>query len=271
MVVVRLLGGLGNQLFQYAMARRIADRHQVPLKLDVSSYNIYKLRSYRLHHFNIMEDFASEKEIKDLVDSGKIVRERLTCFDELMMDIPGDVYLDGYWQCEKYFSDISDILRKEFQIKTRLNPMDEDIGRKIKDTQSISIHVRRGDYVYDEYNNQIHGTCSIEYYRRCIEKIAKEISNPHFYIFSDDKEWVQKEINLGIPMTFVTHNDTDREYADLYLMSNCKHHIIANSSFSWWAAWLCNNRDKKVFAPVKWFNSKQYNSKDIIPEEWSKV
>lgn len=271
MVIVRLLGGLGNQLFQYAMARRIAWQHQVPLKMDISSFDCYKLRSYRLNHFNIAEDFATKQEIYDLVRAGKIVRERQFCFDEQMMNISGDVYIDGYWQCERYFKNISDLVRREFQLRTRLNQMDEDIVKKIKETQSISLHIRRGDYVYDEYNHQIHGTCSLAYYHSCVEKIMESIDRPHFFLFSDDKEWVQENIKLSGPVTFVTHNDIDREYADLYLMSNCKHHIIANSSFSWWGAWLCSNERKRVFAPARWFHSNDYDSKDIIPSEWSQV
>ncbi|SFL68869.1 alpha-1,2-fucosyltransferase [Pelosinus propionicus] len=271
MVIVRLLGGLGNQLFQYAMARRIAYEHQVPIKLDVSSYDIYKLRTYRLHHFNIMENFASVKEINDLIEAGKIAKERQFCFDEQMMHLPGDIYLDGYWQCEKYFENVSNLIRHEFQLKAALSDQDEELIKKIRNVQSISIHVRRGDYVFDEYNHHIHGTCSLEYYHFCIEQLAAAFDKPNFFVFSDDKQWVQDHIKVKYPITFVTHNDIDKEYADLFLMSNCKHHIIANSSFSWWAAWLCTYDKKKILSPAKWFHSHDYDGRDIIPKGWYQV
>ena len=265
MIIVKLIGGLGNQLFQYAMARRIAYVNKVHLKLDISSFQNYRLHKYSMSHFSIIEDFSSAEEINRV----KKVYEKSFSFNPNFLQIADNVYLEGYWQSEKYFKDIEDIIRKEYTLKDRVNSITKKISLIVKNKNSISIHVRRKDYILNKQTYKFHGVCSQEYYANAIKKIANMISNPYFFIFSDDKPWTKKHLKIDLPHTFVTHNGPDKNYEDLKLMSLCKHHIIANSTFSWWGAWLSMNKNKIVIAPKKWFNIPEYNSSDLIPTGWN--
>jgi hypothetical protein len=287
MVIVQLIGGLGNQLFQYALARRIAHMHNVPLKLDLYGFESYKLHKYSLQHFNIREDFASPDEIARFKNKSgvlarlatkfkpyyecSVVHERFFHFDSNMLKVSKNVYLEGYWQSEKYFKDIEDIIRREFIVKHKIDAENEQIAKHISSVRAISLHIRRGDYVSNTATNQIHGTCSLEYYHQAIDIIIKKVDKPYFFVFSDNSEWAKKNIIIDYPITFVDHNNADKNYEDMRLMSLCKHHIIANSSFSWWGAWLCTNPDKIIIAPRKWFNNQDINTTDLIPEKWIKI
>lgn len=292
MVIVRLIGGLGNQFFQYATARRIADRTNVPLKLDISAFDSYKLHTYKLKHFNIPENFALPHEVARLkgADNGHIIArasqlieelrpnyrratavERHFHFDPRILTVPGNVYLDGYWQSEKYFKDIEPIIRAEFSVKTAPDSVNEAMAQSIRRTQSVSLHIRRGDYGSDAATHQVHGTCSLEYYHTAIERLLSAGLEPHFFIFSDEPQWAQSNLELEYPATFITHNGPDRDYEDLRLMSLCQHHIIANSTFSWWGAWLCVNPEKIVLAPRKWFRTSEHDTRDLIPETWLRI
>ena len=133
------------------------------------------------------------------------------------------------------------------------------------------MHIRRGDYVSNPTTNKLHGTCSLEYYHNAVDIIAAKVSNPHFFIFSDDHEWARNNFKIDYPLTFVAHNNAGKNYEDMRLMSLCKHHIIANSSFSWWGAWLGSNPKKIVCAPRGWFKDKSLNTNDIIPSDWSRI
>ncbi len=293
MVIVKLIGGLGNQLFQYAAARKLANKHSTELKLDVSGFETYKLHKYSLSHFNIQENFASEGEINALTGQRKegtitrIFRRALHKpaklpathikeknpfhFDPEILNLPDGVYLEGYWQSEKYFSDIESIVRKELTVKTPLSGKDKELAKQMDSCDSVSIHIRRGDYVTNPHTSMVHGTSDLDYYNRCIRSIAESVKNPHFFVFSDDPEWVRDNLNPPYPTTFVDHNGADRNHEDLRLMSQCKHNIIANSTFSWWGAWLNSNPEKVVLAPKLWFRSDKYNNKDLIPDRWIKI
>ncbi|MBT9150861.1 MAG: O-antigen biosynthesis glycosyltransferase WbnK [candidate division WS2 bacterium] len=135
----------------------------------------------------------------------------------------------------------------------------------------MSLHIRRGDYVFNLHTNQFHGTCDLDYYFRCVEYLTTKVKNPHFFIFSDEPEWARNNLKLSYPTTLVDHNEADKNYEDLRLMSQCKYHIIANSTFSWWGAWLSQNPEKIVFAPKRWLKSDDYNPKDLMPDKWIKV
>ena len=140
----------------------------------------------------------------------------------------------------------------------------------ISQTNSVSLHIRRGDYVSNQKTNQTHGTCDLDYYQRCITEIEKEVENPYFFVFSDEIEWVKENLKINHPAEYVDQNTGDKSYEDMRLMSQCKHNVIANSSFSWWGAWLNSYPDKIVFAPKRWFASDKHNTKDLIPEGWKK-
>jgi len=294
-VIVKLIGGLGNQMFQYAAGRSLSLYHGVPLKLDVSWFETQTLRRYGLHVFRIREDFASPEDIARVqgITRGRLpglawrmrhkilpsahcrepyFKERqLFVFDPSIARTPRDVYLLGSWQTEKYFVDTQDIIRREFTVKYQQDHQSREIAENITATQSVSIHVRRGDYVSNPRTNRVHGTCSLDYYRRCVAWVAERITYPHFFIFSDDPSWASANLRLDYPTTFVPHNDVSRAYDDLRLMSVCKHDIIANSSFSWWGAWLNSNPHKMVLAPRKWFNEGSFDTRDLLPDDWIRV
>ena len=294
MIIVKLIGGLGNQMFQYAMARRIAYVHNVPLKLDITGFNNYNKRdtprTYELKHLNIIEDFASKTEIDKfktkkgfagLISSFKknsrpyykraYIREKSKSFDPNMLQVSINAYLEGYWTSEKYFSDIEDLIRREFTVKHKPDTINEQLAQTIRVFEAVSLHVRRGDYVSNPQANRFHGLCSLEYYYKGIDMLVEKLENPHFFVFSDDPKWAKKNLNIEFPAKFVTHNGPEKNYEDLRLMSLCKHNIIANSTFSWWGALLNKNPEKIVIAPKKWFNNEDIDTRDVIPESWVRL
>ena len=148
---------------------------------------------------------------------------------------------------------------------------DKEIGGNISSCESVSLHIRRGDFVSNARTSTIHGTCNLNYYYRCVEEITKNVKNPHFFIFTDDTGWVSKNVKLSYPATVIDHNGRKKSYEDLMLMSLCSHNIIANSSFSWWGAWLNRNPNKMVFAPLRWFAKDDISTRDLIPEKWRRI
>lgn len=291
MIIVQLIGGLGNQMFQYALARNLAFLHDVEFKIDISTFKNYKLRRYSLNHFNIIENFASKEDIdrfnrnkgvgkviRKFIEKSKpyykhfVVKEKFFFqFDPNILKLSNNVYLQGYWQNEKYFKNIQDIIREEFTVKYALEGKNKKIADQIQDTNSIALHIRRKDYISDSRTNQMHGFCGLDYYHKCVSLIAEKISNPHFFIFSDDIEWVKSNLRLRYPTTYVENNQPDKNYEDLRLMNLSQHSIIANSSFSWWAAWLNSNPNKIVIAPEKWLKNITINTQDLIPQSWIKI
>jgi hypothetical protein len=289
------MGGIGNQMFQYAAARRLAHVHNVPLKLDLNWFDDCKAdspRPYELHVYAITALFASKEEIRGLTMSDAsrwrslfmrfagpanpyrwraYVRERHFHFDPDILKLQDDVYLDGYWQSEKYFKDIEDIIRQEFTVKGEPDARNRQTADMIKGSEAVSIHVRRGDYVTNPSTGKYHGICSLDYYRKAMAMIASRVKDSQFIAFSDDPAWVKDNLTSVYPLTCIDFNGPDRANMDMHLMSLCKHHIIANSSFSWWGAWLCTNPDKIIIAPKKWFNNQDINTTDLMPEKWIKI
>jgi len=289
MVIVKLMGGLGNQMFQYAAARRLSWCHGTPLKLDLSFLDGEQAgntpRKFELNNFCISAEIASPREVSAM--SGKSstrlatacsrlfqraagyidYRENFFHFDPNLLTLPDNVYLEGYWQSERYFAEIRDLIRKEFTVKTPLLGRSLEIADEIQAVNSVSLHVRRGDYVTEE---KTHGVCDIEYYRKAEDRVAQELGNPEFFVLSDDPVWVASHLRLRHPVRYINHNGS-MAHEDLRLMSLCRHNIIANSSFSWWGAWLNDNPGKSIFAPKEWFRDKSHNTADILPESWIKL
>jgi len=195
---------------------------------------------------------------------------QLRPYDPNILNTPMNVYVDGYWQSEKYFSDVEDIIRREFRFRNEPDDRNRNMAKEISNMESVSVHVRRADYLSDP-KNRIFATCSLEYYNTCAAMITEKVPDAQFYIFSDDSNWVKENLHLDFPATFVTHNDAARAHEDLRLITLCKHHIIANSSFSWWGAWLSANTEKIVLAPRNWFTDPSFDSRDLIPSAWIKV
>lgn len=278
-------------MFQYAAGRRLANHLEVDLKLDISGFSQCKLRIYYLGVFSIHENFASAEEIaslrgrkggfadrflrkyfkKPLKAPSTYYEEKHFQFDSEVLRLSNSVYLDGYWQSEKYFADIGEIIRREFELKLPQTGRNRELADLISSCESVSLHVRRGDYVSNESTKQYHGVCDMDYYFRAVKELSRIIQNPHVFIFSDEPEWAHGNLKLPYPSTIVSHNSVDMSHEDLRLMSQCRHHIIANSTFSWWGAWLGQNSDKVVVAPLRWFSRIENNAQDIIPSGWIRV
>lgn len=285
MVAVELIGGLGNQMFQYAAAKALALHRKEALLLDSHLFASYDLHSYSLHHFNIaaaavheeiiFEPLSFSEKIKAFISQKKIYckfEEQNLSFDRSLFDTSSkNIYLKGYFQSEKYFIKYENEIRKDFEIKSALKQQTVEMLKIIDAQNAVSLHIRRGDYVTNAEANAVHGTCDLNYYYKAIEIIKGKTDNPVFFIFSDDIDWARENLEVDCPTYFVDFNDASTNYEDLKLMSSCKHNIIANSSFSWWGAWLNNYKDKTVIAPSKWFKIDVHNSKDIIPESWLKI
>lgn len=289
MIVAKLQGGLGNQMFQYALGRHLAIKNNVPLKLDVTALKTndpsVTKRDYILSVFNVEESFATEKEIawfkkyrfkkgkfwfwynRTIANRSRYAWEKQFNFEPWILTLKEPVYLDGYWNTEKYFKEIEDIIRKEFTLKKELGVESQKLLSEISGVESVSLHVRRGDYVSDTRTNAWHGAISSDYYEKAIQNIAEHVTNPHFFIFSDDPAWAREHIIPPFPTIYMP-TDTEHPEEDMYLMSQCKHNIIANSTFSWWGAWLNNNPNKIVIAPHKWFQTPKMDTRDLVPTTW---
>jgi len=290
--MVSLKGGLGNQMFQYAAAKSLALRHNVTLKLDLSFLEGEQpgntLRRFALDCFAISATRAARYEAALMSGRGSnrlrtasvsavqrllrysVFREQFFHFDPEVLCLPDKVYLEGYWQSERYFTDCAEVIRREFTVKQPLLGRNRELADAIASVNAVSLHVRRGDYVTDATTNAVHGICVADYYRKAEEIIARAVENPVFFLFSDDTEWVAANLALRYPVVHVDHNG-DVPHEDLRLMSLCDHHIIANSSFSWWGAWLSANPAKTVIAPERWFNDPTIDTSDLIPLSWLRI
>lgn len=296
MIIIQLKGGLGNQLFQYAAGRRLAVKNNTELLLDLTYFNSNDQPSpahalYGLHKFNINAQIAELPEIKQFYTNSfleKIKRKaaaisgigkiRRVCekewfvFEPNVLQLPDNVFLWGYWQSEKYFKDIEDIIRKELSLKEPLSPESAVVEQNIKNMKNtVSLHVRRGDYVTNEKVNAYFGLCQPDYYNNCISILKNKLGALNIFVFSDDPEWAKNNIKSGNTLHFIEHNKAASTHEDMYLMSICKHNIIANSSFSWWGAWFNNNKNKTVFTPKQWIIAEGNLKLDVIPNNWSRI
>lgn len=290
MIVTRLLGGLGNQMFQYAVGRALAVRCGVGLLLDTRAFDDYPLRSYALRQLAIEGDELTDAQCKELglanLDAGRLrlllaqwigntrlttIREKSYEFDVSVLNAPSACYLMGYWQSPKYFAAIDDEIRREFSVRAPLVGENLEVSRSIGNCRAVSVHVRRGDYVSNPLTNRYHGTCDPDYYMAAEAQIRQRLDQPTLFVFSDDPEWAAQNLRFQSPTVIVRHNGPERDCEDLRLMTLCKHHIIANSTFSWWGAWLSANPCKIVVAPRNWFRDASQTTADLIPEDWIRV
>jgi len=267
MIIVRILGGLGNQLFQYAYAKSLADKGY-HVKIDISAFKNYKLHGgYHLDQFKIDLETSSSTEnffTKYFFNFPK--KEKTLLFQKAFLTPFRYKYIKGYFQNEKYFEDIRPILLKQIMLKKQLSSSTIQYLEEITIKKSTcSLHIRRGDYILDKKSNQVHGVCDLNYYKEAIKLMREKCDEVHFFVFSDDISWVKK--NLKIKNTvYIDHKVIPHE--DLHLMSLCKHNITANSSFSWWAAWLNQNKNKIIIAPKQWFVSKE---NEVACNNWIKL
>ena len=285
MVIVQLKGGLGNQLFQYAAGLHLGLYHQVETKVDTTLLNIpdeeiNTIRSFDLLAIQKPPSIASLVEIKKAQGSffsqkiekilpsfkRNIYNEKSFEFDTNFLKAKKNTYLKGYRQSEKYFSSIKNIVLQNFKIKEEITKSVSDFSIQLQQENSISIHLRRGDYTNTSLINY-HGIIDVTYYKEAIEIIQSKYPDCKFYIFSDNIEWAKQNLNIE-NSTYITTSISQSSITDFHLMQSCKHNIIANSTFSWWAAYLNSNPNKIVIAPKRWFNQVDYNTKDLFPESW---
>ncbi len=281
MVVTKLVSGLGNQLLQYAMGRQLSLLKEVPLLLDVSFFKDQNLRSYKLDHFNIAAEVASAVQLKPFepeIYRYNTLHQQTSFYAKVYRNLepvlfpkhtknyfkeatwwilepevyktPDDVYIEGYWQHYKYFDCLQQEIFDELTLKNHPGSATNHWLEIIKnDPSAVAVHIRRGDYVTDSGANYLMGVLPVDYYNKAILYIKERIADPSFYFFSDDLEWVKSNIKTGTTSFYVDQNP---DYIDLDLMRHCKHQIIANSTFSWWGAFLNRNPDKIVVAPQQW-------------------
>jgi hypothetical protein len=289
MIIVRLAGGMGNQMFQYAIGRKLSVMNNTTLGLDIHDLLDktprpgFTFRDYDLDLFSIQAEIIPQSKLSWRQRSwGKSVflnkirralfvghgKEKGFTFNPRILELGPDVYLDGYFQSHKYFESIASIIRKDFTLK---NPLPENIRTlkiEIESRNSVCIHVRRGDYV----GNSFHETVSKDYYDKAISLLSEKTKIEHVYVFSEDISWCRENLSFAQPTTFVGDEYAgERASGHFALMQACSHFIIPNSSFSWWAAWLAENSGKIVIAPKKWFGDESIDTSHRIPDEWIRI
>lgn len=288
-VFIVLKGGLGNQMFQYAMGRSLALRTGAQLILLSPSKTA--ARKYALSVFNISATAASPiqsyaLQIASLPFCRRIgnlllgiislrtvcfIRDREAGFDRSIGDLHGSLVIDGYWQSEKYFLACELAIRNDFRFLSVASLENQTLLDQIARLKAVAVHVRRGDYVSNAQSNYVHGTCSLEYYVAATNIMRGRLGDPKFFVFSDDPDWVEQHLRLDGSTEIVRINQGSADFEDMRLMAACKHFIIANSSFSWWAAWLGVHPDKVVVAPKRWFSNHHANTCDLLPDTWIRI
>jgi len=280
---IKLSGGLGNQMFQFATGYSVARKNDVKLSLDLrrftrrQDHNGFELQKvFDIHSkVNFLDSslFFYLIDIKELLHKIDITYSKFNephfHYTNKISNISKHSKLNGYWQSELYFKDYTEEIKKIFTFSTHLDEKNLSIANEIKQNNSISIHIRRGDYLLK--NNSNHNTDLKKYYQRAIQNTSKFYSSPKYFIFTDDPLWVSKNFTLDYSSKIIDINHGERSFLDMYLMSLCKSNIIANSSFSWWGAWLNDNKNKAVYAPKNWFNNKKICTEDLIPKSWNLI
>ena len=291
-VVVKICGGLGNQMFQYAAGRALAIRTEAELLLDISWYeapDANTTRKYMLNIFPITAKIYNNPKLWPLAKKKGFIRhcvQRLISLKSFSISnvkvlephyhywegfekLQKPVYLEGYWQSENYFASIDSVIRNDFLFPSKISYVTKSILNSIfANKNSVSVHVRRGDYVSNSNTRSFHGCCSSDYYKNAINYIKHSFPEAHLFIFSDDPDWVSNNFfTFGLHATFVDLAMPDEPWHDCHLMSLCKHHIIANSTFSWWGAWL-SVADGITVAPRVWFADPKMRSQSPCPKRW---
>ena len=290
MIIVQLTGGTGNQMFQYALGRVLSLKHGVSLGLDVEAFNQTfpdnAPRQYTLDMFNCKAALVGHGDVPFPYRSQGFYLDKAARFlFRRLLGVPGSekkiyqfdpgvfalgdgAYLQGYWQSVKYFEGYENVIREDFQLKRPVSEKTAILADEIAVSQSVCIHVRRGDYV----GNSVHDIVPFSYYARAFSMLSEKAKIDRAYVFSDDIEWCKSNLSIGVPMVFV-----GREYSGskneehMYLMSKCKHFIIPNSTFSWWAAWLAGNPGKVVVAPKLWYADDTVDTSTLTPSSWVRI
>lgn len=281
MIAVRLIGGLGNQMFQYAAGRALADRLGTGLLLDVRGFATYTLHGFGLTKFRVRASVAGDDDLGSWPEwqrrlltplrrvglRSRFYAEPFFGYDPEWPALGEGVHLNGYFQSERYFSGIRGVLCEDFVPREPLDDGNRRIAGLAKESESVMLHVRRGDYVSDARTLSIHGVCSPAYYQSAVARMREHCRAPRFFVFSNDMAWARENLALGDDAVFVEGNARAPEM-DVHLMAQCRHHIIANSSFSWWGAWLGCHPEQRVIAPAPWFDAPHMRAADLLPPTW---
>ena len=290
-IVCRMDGGFGNQLFQYAAARSLADRLGCDLLLDIRALAQQDSRAYGLNSYAIRARVADSSLLATLPPArasriGRL-RSRLGhalpallpypvfwsksfAYDRRVMQITTPVYLVGYWQSEQYFAWNRNRLLQDLCVMDVMpDPM--DMKARISATTSVALHIRRGDYISNASASAIHGLCDQQYYVDAVALLANQLKDMHLFVFSDDPAWVQENFTFDVPTLFVDAAQGSSTQFDFEMMRHCQHHIISNSTYSWWAAWLAGHAGQIVVAPRRWFKDASIPSQDVVPQRWVRI
>ncbi len=299
MVTVRLKGGLGNQMFQYALGRRLADKNSCSLCLDLTQLldtrtnPNYVKRDFDLDIFPFRAELTflsrlasarplphvyyglsvADAAVRNTFHLHEYRPERSELYDPSIVATTIPVYLDGYWQSESYFRPIGDSIRKDFALDASSSAVTA-FGRCVRSVPSVCINVRRGDFVDLPTSASSLGFVGLEYYHRAVDVLSERVPNAHYFVFSDEPQWCAENILpwLSQPAMVVGHECAGRKYSDYFwLMTQCQHFIIPNSSFAWWAAWLASHSDKTVIAPRRWFRDPRKRAEDLLPKPWTTI
>lgn len=292
LVTIRLKAGMGNQMFQYAFGLRAARSLGVDLRIDLSllldrargENHVY--RDYDLTIFNVPHDFSINPTVlrtlyktksskvckltRRWLELGKnyIKEPHFHVSKDILANPIDNTIYEGWWQSEQYFTEIADEVREKFSFVHPILNESEDLLMRIENSNSICLNVRRTDFLKTEDLN----TTNRDYFRKAADRVAARTENPHFYIFSDDVEWCAENLKLPYDTSLVDHRHKGIKFGNyMQLMKACKHFIIPNSSFAWWAVWLNENKSKRVIAPAKWFNNREHDTSDLVPKAWERM
>jgi len=275
MIITKLQCGLGNQMFQYAAGLALAHKHRTVQKLDVSWFRSYdgmaNHNQYGLNCFNILEQFATQDEVLEITQdpASKHVAPVVDFYDAFS-NLPDETYLDGFFQSEKFFLQISEIVRQHFSFRF---PPTAEVSRWAEQIQSsapsVCLHVRRGDYV-SLYQDKF-GLLGPDYYRNALHTLKERHSNLTVFVFSDDIDSAERELHLDLPHYFVRATEHHNFHDKIRLMALCNHAIISNSTFAWWGAWLIPGKEKTVIAPKPWFTGEELNQLQIVSDSWIQI
>jgi len=276
MIITNIIGGIGNQLFQYYFGRKIADINNTSLKLDNSGFESYSWHKFELNKFNLKFDLATKEEVDIILKENlitkrvqkflpyykrKLVKQKVDFYDSNLLQIKDNCYLEGYWQCDRYFLSMREEILKEMTLKPKFeNECFKVLKKEILKNNSISLHVRRGNYLDLKVP-----VCSIEYYESALNIISKPFEDFKLYIFTNDVEWCRENFAGKYNIKIISGQKNIFDYHELILMSLCKNNIISNSTFSWWAGWLNNSPNKKITYPKI---AKKMLNKDLFLDEW---
>lgn len=291
---LQLTGGLGNQMFQYAAGLALSRSLGMQLALDYVGSACDTPRNYELGRLQVEACLAEQSAVARFLAAPsrlarigrrllpsclrpsawqpQIVRENGFPWQPIDLDPSRDAYMTGYWQTERYFSDIAHLLRTQFTPAMTARPATLALLAAIRGDDAVSVHVRRGDYASNPQARMYHGVLGPEYYRAAVTRIEALGSGWRYYVFSDDPAWVRAELRIGVPFLVVDRDVAGAPEWDLVLMAACRHHVIANSTFSWWGAWLDPRPDKRVVAPRRWFAGPNApDTRDLVPAHWLRV